>query len=62
MVEFQSDSKSIADPKQRILLIWQIVQKFVREHGLMEMFISCVIYALSVGFLLFFILKPQWHI
>lgn len=49
VVSFSIDSKTIPDRKSRVLLIWQIVQKFVREHGLSEMFISCVIYALTVG-------------
>ncbi|KAI6192359.1 Calpain catalytic domain-containing protein [Aphelenchoides bicaudatus] len=47
IVSFSSDQKSVADQKLRILLIWQIVQKYVREHGLSEMFISCAIYALT---------------
>ncbi|CAD5233486.1 unnamed protein product [Bursaphelenchus xylophilus] len=37
---------SMPDSKGRVLVIWQIVQKFAREHNLKQLFSSCVVYKL----------------
>ncbi|KAI6204526.1 CBN-CLP-4 protein [Aphelenchoides besseyi] len=47
VVTITANSKSISDRKSRILVIWQIVQKFVREHGLSELLTGCVIFPLT---------------
>lgn len=49
VVNFSSNDKTVKDEKSKILLIWQIIQKFIREQGLPEFFISCVIFALTVS-------------
>lgn len=49
VVNFTSNDKTISDQKSRALLIWQILQKFIREQGLPEMFISCAIFELTVS-------------
>ncbi|CAD5230531.1 unnamed protein product [Bursaphelenchus okinawaensis] len=38
---------SVKDQKGRVLVIWQIVQKFAREHNLKQLFSSCVVYKLT---------------
>ncbi|KAI6232778.1 Calpain-8 [Aphelenchoides fujianensis] len=47
VVTIAANSKTIADAKGRVLVLWQVVQKYVREHGLAELLTGCVIYPLT---------------